>query len=77
MNQWDNLYDVLRSASEQRKRDNFDAFMTKLNHGLADDLDKAWASDDSDKYNTLVLNIKAQGVRVFRNSDGKHKLKYS
>lgn len=50
------------------------AFITGLQKGLTDDLDKAFASNDANHYGKLLANTKSQGIRVFRNSDGKHKL---
>lgn len=70
------LYQVLQKAVEERKRRNFNAFMDGFEGGLIIDLDNAYASGDIEKYNRLLNNIKEQGIRVFRNSEGKHKLKF-
>lgn len=76
MSEWDSLYQEFRQAVEQRKRNNFDVFMNKLNDDLTKDLDNVWLSGDSERYNRLLSNVKAQGIRVFRNDDGKHKLQF-
>lgn len=76
MGEWDYLYEFFKITREKQKRDNFNAFMTGLNNGLVDDLNKAWASGDIDKYYKLVNNVKKQGIRVFRNGEGMHKLQY-
>lgn len=76
MNERDMLYQTLRMAEEKRKRDNFNAFMDAFDGGLRMDLDKAYASGDTQRYERLLNNVKAEGIRVFRNSEGKHKLKY-
>lgn len=76
MGEWDDLFSVFQQADEQRKRRNFDAFMKGFNGGLVYDLDNAYASGDMEKYNRLVTNIKNNGIKIFRNSEGKHKLKY-
>ncbi len=76
MNDKDALYQVFQKAVEERKRRNFNTFMDELEGGLIIDLDNAYASGDIEKYNRLLNNIKKQGIRVFRNSEGKHKLKF-
>lgn len=74
----DALYNQFREAKEQQKQENFKVFMTTLVYGLVSDLDTCYASGDVDKYNTLVNNIKSRGgFRIFRNSEGKHKLEIS
>lgn len=71
------LYQALQMADEQRKRRNFDAFMTGLEIGLIDDLNKAYASGDMEKYDRLKKNIKEKtGAKIFRNSEGKHKISF-
>ena len=70
------LYQAFQMANEERKRRNFDAFMTGLEGGLIEDLDKAYASNDTEQYEKLKRNLKAKGIRIFRNSEGKHKIKF-
>lgn len=70
------LYQAFQMANEERKRRNFDAFMTGFEGGLIKDLDEAYASNDTEKYEKLKRNIKAKGIRIFRNSEGKHKIKF-
>ena len=70
------LYQAFQQVNEQRKRKNFDAFMTGLEGGLVMDLDKTYASGDKEKYEQLLSNIKSRGIRVFRNSAGKHQVKF-
>lgn len=67
------LYQAFQMANEERKRRNFDAFMTGFEGGLIKDLDEAYASNDTEK---LKRNIKEKGIRIFRNSEGKHKIKF-
>jgi hypothetical protein len=77
MGKWDDLYTYAQMADEQRKKENFNAFMDGLDKGLTSDLDNAYASGDMKKYDDLVSSIKTKtGARVFRNSEGKHKLKF-
>ena len=75
MDNMDALYQAFQSVSEERKRRNFSAFMNKLESNLVEDLNKAYASDP-ERYKTLLNNIKARGIRVFRNDNGEHKLKF-
>ena len=49
--------------------------MSGLEIGLVNDLNKAWI-EDREHYDTLLINIKKDGIRVFRNEAGKHKLKF-
>ena len=71
MNERDILYQSLLNAQEQRKRENFNYFMDSL------ELDKTYASGNQEQYRTLVHNIKEKlGYKVYRNGEGKHKLKY-
>ena len=74
MGQYDDLYDSLVKANEERKRTNFVYFMEKLELMLTQDLDEAYSSEDWKRYSTLVKNIKSGGGRVFRNDHGEHKL---
>jgi len=74
-NEEDYLYEIFKQAEEERKKKNINAFMSGLKGGLVCDLDEAYSSGDSVKYNRLVTNIKQQGMRIYRNSDGKHKIK--
>ena len=74
MTENDVLYNMFNQANEARKRKNFDTFMSSLKSNLTIDLDKAYASDDKAYYEQILKNIKSQGIKVFRNSQGKHKL---
>ena len=77
MNDRDMLYQLFQMADEQRKRNNFNAFMDGFEGGLVNDLDKAYASGDIEKYEKLKRNIKERtGARIFRNSKGEHKISF-
>ena len=71
----DYLYEMFKQVDEERKKRNINAFFSGLKGGLICDLDDAYSSGDSVRYNRLVTNIKQQGMRIYRNSDGKHKIK--
>ena len=76
MSDRDILFQAFQEVKKDREKRNFNAFMDGLEGGLVSDLNKSWASGDNDGYQRLVSNIKAKGIRVFRNSEGKHKLKF-
>lgn len=46
---YSDLYDTLMGMNEQRKKDNFNAFMNGLNAGLVEDLNKAFQCDKCGK----------------------------
>ena len=72
---YDSLYDAFQYANEQRKRNNFNTFIEILDARLTKDLDNYYVTDRK-QYEIVLANIKEQGIRVFRNSEGKHKLKF-
>lgn len=76
-NDYNKMYESFNQANEERKRENFNAFMFGLEKGLVKDLDEIYASGDMDKYTHLSNNIKSKGIRIFRNSAGKHKIKFN
>ena len=69
------LYEAFQNAKEQNRRENFDAFLNSFESKIVEDLDRYYVEDQS-KYTVMVNNIKARGIRVFRNSQGKHKIDY-
>jgi hypothetical protein len=76
MNERDILYSAFRQADEQRKRRNFDAFMDGFEGGLIKNLDDTYKSGNQESYQRLLNNIKSKGIKVLRNSEGKHKLQF-
>ena len=81
MNKYEDLYSMFTHVKEARQKENFNAFMEGLESGLVDDLDKHYRLGKNDpaekqKYDALVDRIKRMNVRIFRNSDGKHKLNF-
>lgn len=76
MNERDKLYQTFREAEETRKRKNFDIFMDSLTEGLVDNLNAAYKSGDTEEYQRLIRTMKQKGIRIFRNDDGDHKVKY-
>lgn len=76
MSDRDILFQAFQEVQKEREKRNFNAFMDGLEGGLVNDLNKRWASGDNEGYQRLLSNIKGKGIRVFRNSEGKHKLKF-
>ena len=76
MSDRDILFQAYKEIQNNREKRNFNAFMDGFEGRLINDLNKAWAYGDNEKYQRLVSNIKASGIRVFRNEKGKHKLKF-
>ena len=81
MNKYKDLYGVFKQAQEAKQKRNFNAFMTGLESGLVEDLDKHYRLGKTDpaekqQYDALVTRIKGMNMRIFRNSDGKHKLDF-
>lgn len=75
--EYDALYGAFRQAKEEQDKKKFNYFMQGLESGLISDLDTAYQSGDMKQYQKYLTNIKNQGIRVFRNPDGKHKLKFT
>ena len=67
------LYDKVMQTKEKRQRNNIEYFITEFEKQMTGDLDKFYQTD-LEQYNISLANVKKQGIRVFRNSEGKHKL---
>mgnify|MGYP003303824918 CR=1 FL=1 len=76
MSDRDILFQAFQEFQKDREKRNFNALMDGLEGGLVNDLNKRWAAGDNDGYQRLLSNIKGKDIRVFRNSEGKHKLKF-
>ena len=70
---YDELYNIMVNTEERVKRNRFNTFMESFEAGLIKDLNRTYKENDYN-YDKLLTNIKAQGIRVFRNSKGEHKL---
>lgn len=73
---YDNLYDQYQNMKESQKQQNFDAIMSALDKQLTTRLDETFSVGAQEEYDKMLSNIKARGIKVFRNSEGKHKLKF-
>lgn len=69
------LYEAVQALKEERRRENFNVFLDSFESGIVKDLDRYFVEDQS-KYTDMVNRLKARGIRIFRNSQGKHKIKY-
>lgn len=69
------LYEAFQTAKEAHRRENFDAFFDSFEGGITKDLDRYFVEDQT-QYTDMVNRLKARGIRIFRNSQGKHKIKY-
>lgn len=77
MNNRDLLYQMMQMADEQRKRQNFDAFMDGFEFGIIKDLNEIYASGDMERYSRYVRKVKEKtGFKILRNSKGEHKIQY-
>lgn len=72
---YDDLYSFYTQAEERRKKNMFNVFMKSLEEGLIKDLNKAY-KEDKDLYSKILNNIKNQGIRVFRNDKGEHRITF-
>lgn len=72
----DKLFDLFQKAEQRRVNRNFDTFIAGFERGVIEDLNKTYESNDADGYERLVSNLKSRGIKVLRNSNGEHKLKY-
>lgn len=69
------LYEAFQTAKEAHRRENFNAFFDSFESGIVKDLDRYFVEDQS-KYTDIMNRLKAKGIRIFRNSQGKHKINY-
>lgn len=71
------LYRAFQMADEKRKRQNFEYFMDGLEAGIISNLNKYYASGDMERYERYKKNVKEKtGAKIFRNSEGKHKIQF-
>ena len=75
MNDYDQLYNAFQQARSEHDKQKFNTFISTLESGLTEDLNKAYLKD-KEEYERILNNIKKQGIRVFRNKKGEHKLQF-
>lgn len=76
MKDYSDIYKIFQQADEQRKQQNFNAFMNGFEANLIKDLNESYSSGNMEQYEKLLKNIKENGIRVFRDSKDRHKLKF-
>lgn len=76
MNSKDKLFDSIQKLEQRRVQRNLDAVMTEFECSAIGNLDNMYESNDVAGYERMVSNLKSRGIKVLRNSNGKHKLKY-
>lgn len=59
-----------KAANEQK----IATFISSMESKLIFDLDRLYSQNDMEAYNKTVNNVKSQGIKVYRNSEGKHRL---
>lgn len=67
------LYNKVIQQKAARQRQNIESFIVEFEKQMTGDLDKFYQTD-KEQYNIALANVKKQGIRVFRNAEGKHKL---
>ena len=77
MPSYDEMYEQLKQKQEEQNKSRFNLFMSGLDKGLCKDLDDIYASGDMTRYKNVVNNMKSKGIKIFRNSTGKHKIKFN
>lgn len=61
---------VNKAAKEQK----LVTFISSIESKLKFDLDRLYSQNDMEAYTRTVNNVKAYGIKVYRNSEGKHRL---
>lgn len=72
-----NYNKLLKSFEKAKKAANDQklvTFISSMESKMRYDLDMLYAQNDIEAYNKTVNNVKSQGIKVYRNSEGKHKL---
>lgn len=63
-------------AIVDREDEKRDTFFKALEVKLAKSLDEDYQNETQEVYETVLKNLKAQGIKVLRNSEGKHKVEF-
>lgn len=74
MTNYNKLLKSFEKATKAANEQKLVAFIDGLESKLRYDLDRLYAQNDMEAYNTTVNNVKSRGVKVYRNSEGKHRL---
>jgi hypothetical protein len=76
MGKYDYLFNDFKSAQEEVEKEKFNYFMIGLVSGIEADLNKAYTQGEirGRSYSDYLATIKSKGFKVFRNSEGKHRV---
>jgi PIN domain nuclease of toxin-antitoxin system len=74
MTDYSKLVKSFEKASKAANEQKIVTFISSIESKLKYDLDRLYAQNDIEAYNKTVNNVKLQGIKVYRNSEGKHKL---
>ena len=76
MGKYDYLFNDFKSAQDEAEKEKFNYFMIGIVSGIESDLNKAYAQGEIRglTYSDYLATIKSKGFKVFRNSEGKHRV---
>ena len=66
------LQEIFRGG-KQSEQDKLKYFFDGLENGIVEDLNRLYQKDQG-RYEFYLSNVKSEGYKVFRNSQGKHKV---
>ena len=74
MTNYNKLLKSFEKANKAANEQKIVTFISSIESKLKFDLDRLYAENDMEAYNKTVNNVKVYGIKVYRNSEGKHKL---
>ena len=74
MTDYSKLIRSFEEASKSANEQKLVTFISSIESKLKYDLDRLYAQSDMEAYDKTVNNVKSRGIKVYRNSEGKHKL---
>lgn len=74
MTDYRKLIKSFEEASKAANEQKLVTFISSIESKLKYDLDMLYAQNDMEAYNKTVNNIKSRGIKVCRNSKGKHRV---
>ena len=74
MTDYSKLVKSFEKATKAANEQKIVTFISSMESKMRFDLDKLYAQNDMEAYNKTINNVKSQGIKVYRNSEGKHKL---
>ena len=74
MTNYNKLLKSFEKANKAAKEQKLLTFITSMESKMRFDLDRLYAENDTEAYTKTVSNIKSRGIKVYRNSEGKHRV---